>query len=112
MKGLLVALAVSLALTLALELGFYLLWYRRRFDKKDLLLLVAVNVLTNPPVVLLSYLALRYTGYEVLTAPLEVLAVLTEGYLYKKYARNIPRPYAFSLAVNAFSFGIGLLLQL
>ena len=105
------ALVVSLVLTILFETGFFLLVGKR--DKKDLLLVVLVNVLTNPVVVLSYWLAFLYTDWN-LTAvkvPLELFAVLTEGYCYKKYGRDFGRPYLFSVAANAFSYGAGVLLQ-
>ena len=106
------ALVVSLVLTIVLETGFFLLVGKR--DKKDLLLVVLVNVITNPVVVLLYWLAVLYGHWNraAATLPLELFAVLTEGFYYKKYGRDFKRPYLFSVAANAFSYGVGALLQL
>ena len=108
---LLVALATSLALTLIFEIVFFFLAGKR--NKKDLLLVVMVNVLTNPIVVLLYWLSVMYTDWNktIVKIPLELFAVLTEGFYYKKYAQSFKRPFLFSLAANAFSFSIGVLLQ-
>jgi hypothetical protein len=105
------ALAISLILTLALETGFFFATGKR--DKKDLLLLILVNILTNPAVVLTYWLMVLYTGWNavIIIIPLEIFAVLTEGFYYKKYGRCFKRPYFFSLAANAFSYGTGVLLQ-
>ena len=107
----LTALAVSLILTVALEAGFFLLAGKR--NKKDLLLTVMVNILTNPAVVLLYWLAVLNTGWNhtVIKIPLELFAVLTEGYYYKKYGRDFKRPYLFSIAANMFSFWLGVAIQ-
>ena len=111
-RQLLGALALSLGLTLILETGFFLLVGKR--GRKDLLLVLAVNILTNPAVVLLYRLAASYTNWStaIIAAPLEIFAAATEGYYYKKYGENFRRPYLFSLAANIFSFGAGLLIQL
>ena len=111
-RELLSALAISLGATLVLEAGFFSLAGKR--NKKDLLLLILVNVITNPAVVLLYWLAALYTDLNSIAvkAALELLAVLTEGYYYKKYGQGFRRPYLFSLAANAVSFGIGVLIQL
>ena len=111
-RELLTALAISLGTTLILEAGFFLLAGKR--NKKDLLLLVSVNVITNPVVVLLYWLSVLYTDLNSIAvkAALELFAVLTEGLYYKKYGQDFKRPYLFSLAANAVSFGIGVLIQL
>ena len=108
---LLSALGISLASTLILEAGFFLLIGKR--NKKDLLLVIMVNIITNPAVVLLYWLAVLYTDINKIftTAALEVFAVAAEGYYYKKYGWDFKRPYLFSLAANAFSLGVGMLVQ-
>jgi len=111
-RELLRAIALSLGITLILETGYFLLTGRR--NKKDLLLVAMVNVLTNPIVVLLYWLAFLYTNWNTITVliSLEVFAVLTEGYYYRKYGKSFKRPFLFSFAANAFSFTIGFLVQL
>ena len=117
---LLFALAVSLGLTLALEVGFFVasrLALRvspRDAGGKDLLLVVLVNVLTNPVVVLFYWLGALYTGWNrtLIKIPLEVFAVVTEGVYYRKYGRGFKRPFLFSIAANAFSFFAGVLFQM
>jgi len=107
----LTSLALSLVLTLALETGFFLLIGKR--NKKDLLLLLLVNVLTNPVVVLSYWLVVFYTYLDarIVLIPLELFAILVEGYHYKKYGCDFRRPFLFSIAANVFSFGAGLLIQ-
>ena len=111
-RALLISLAASLSLTLVLETGFFLLTGKR--NKKDLLLVALANVMTNPAVVLLYWLAVDYSGFNwiITIAVLEVLAVLTEGYIYKKHGQDFKRPYGFSLFANMFSYGTGMLLQM
>jgi hypothetical protein len=106
------ALAISLALTVILETGFFIAIGKR--GKKDLLLVVMVNILTNPAVVLIYRLTIFYTNLNavLVVIPLEVFAVLTEGYCYKKYGHDFKRPYLFSLSANMLSYGTGLLIQL
>ena len=107
-----VSLAVSLALTIAFEVLFYLLTGKR--DKKDMLLVVLVNIVTNPAVVLLYWLATMYTNLNkyAIIIPLEAFAILTEGYYYKIYGHGFKRPYVFSAAANMFSYWIGVLIQI
>ncbi|MCL1896486.1 MAG: hypothetical protein FWG03_08070 [Clostridiales bacterium] len=80
---------------------------------KDLLLVVLVNVITNPVVVLLYWLAAAYTEWNaiIILIPLELFAVLFEGCYYKKYGKGFKRPYLFSAAANMFSFWMGMLIQ-
>ena len=105
------SLAVSLILTILFETGFFLLIGKR--NKKDLLLVILVNIITNPVVVLSYLLALLYTDWDhvLIIAPLELFAVLTEGFYYSKYGQDFRRPYIFSALANLFSFGAGVLLQ-
>ena len=105
------SLIISLALTLSLECGFFYLTGKR--NKSDLLLVVMVNILTNPAVVLLYWLAASYTFWNIkaVNVFLELFAVLAEGCCYLRYGREIRRPFVFSLAANAFSFGMAFLFQ-
>ena len=109
MNSCFIALGVSLALTLAAELVFALLC---RYRGRILVLVALVNVLTNPLVVQTAMLWRAYSlpGYAAAVAVLELLAVWLEGFLYAKSRLGIRRPYVFSLAANALSFGLGLVL--
>jgi len=116
-QALITSLAVSLLLTIVLEIGFFVLagrLFTSKRDKKDLLLVVLVNILTNPVVVLLYWLTALYTNWNtvIVLILLELFAVFTEGYYYKKYGSGFCRPYLFSIAVNIFSFGTGALIQM
>ena len=105
------SLAVSLGLTLVLELPFALVTGKRG---RDLALVCLVNVLTNPAVVLLYFLAAALTAIPpwVVKAVLEVAAVLVEALYYCRYGAGFRRPLLFSLGANAFSFMLGELISL
>ena len=105
------ALAISLVLTIFFEAGFFLTIGKR--NKKDLLLVVLVNMLTNPAVVLLYWLMSIYTDWNRALAmiPLEISAIIVEGHYYKRYGQSFRRPFAFSLVANAFSFSAGFIIQ-
>ena len=105
MDRLLTALLVSLLLTLLLECAFAFVAGAR--TPRRLLLVVLVNVLTNPIVVLLCTLF----PSPLLTAVMELAAVLTEGAIYRARADWLRRPFLFSLAINAFSYLTGLLIN-
>lgn len=100
-------MGISLASTIVLELLFALFWGIR--NKKDLLLLCLVNLLTNPIVVFVYYIAKFYSDLDLIliVLVLEVLAFLVEGFYYKRYGKTYLDPYFFSFFANVFSFGIG-----
>ena len=104
MDELLLSLLLSLGLTEIIECAFALVTGRRG---KALLLCALVNLVTNPPVVLLSRLL---AGGWILIAGLELGAVAAEGLLYR-YSGLFKRPLLFSLAANALSFSLGLLIH-
>ncbi|MCL1823607.1 MAG: hypothetical protein FWG44_05335 [Oscillospiraceae bacterium] len=112
-KTIIISLIISLTLTLFLETGFYLIVYIKKYNLKDLLLVVLVNIITNPVVVLTYWLMTRYTGFNpvIVIIPLEISAVLTEGYYYKRYGQFFKKPFLFSLAANGFSYATGLFIQ-
>lgn len=106
------SLALSLGLTLLFELPAAILLGVRR--KQDVLLVTLVNILTNPLVVLILNLFLYVTAAPppwFLILPLEIFAVLTEGFVYQKGLsfRRI-HPFILSLILNGISYFGGLLL--
>ena len=94
------AMGLSLLLTELIELSAALLLKKR----EDMGLIALANLMTNPAVVYLSLLTKA--------AVTELLAVLAEGYAYKRRAAKIARPMLFSLCMNALSFGTGLVIKL
>lgn len=108
----LMTLALSLLLTLLLEGLFGLLWGLRGW--REWAVLVLVNVLTNPAVVLLYHLSTGLWGMSAVwvTLILECTAVIVEWRCYKGCSSQLKRPFLFALFANAFSYGIGLIVQL
>ena len=103
------SLILSLMMTWLLELSFAFLLGIRRW--KDLILIMLVNLMTNPEVVYLA-LTFRYSLPSwLLITMLESLAVVVEALYYRSYALTIRHPWLFSLAANVFSYGVGWLLQ-
>ena len=103
------SLALSLTATWTLELAFALVAGIR--NKKDLLLILCVNLITNPAVV---YLALTFHfsfPAWLWVFALESAAVLIEGLYYRSYALTIQHPWLFAIAANVFSYMIGWLAQ-
>lgn len=107
----LTTLAISLALTLALEEAFALVWGLR--GRRELGTVALVNLLTNPPAVLLYHTAVGLLGWSalVMTAVLETAAVLVEWRYYRLCSRQLTRPFCFALLVNGFSYGAGQLIN-
>ncbi len=105
-------MALSLLLTLLLEEGFALAWGLRW--RYELTLVALVNCLTNPPVVILHYTAVTLRGWPVLpvAAVLEISAVLTEAYCYRRGSRALKRPLLFAVLANLFSYAAGKALQI
>ena len=105
---LLSALAISLALTLLLELTFALLWGIRG---KGLVLVILMNILTNPAVVTLHYICTAVFGWnEILPVLfLEMAAITAEGLCCRGM---IQKPWKFAICINLFSYFAGEILQL
>jgi len=110
-RAILTSLVISLLLTIVLEVGFFYVSGKRH--KKDLLLVVMVNIFTNPIVVMSYWLAMIFTSLSVVFVliPLEIFAVLAEGRYYSKYGHDFKRPYLFSAIANLFSYSTGMLIQ-
>ncbi len=80
-------------------------------DRKDLLNVLLVNILTNPLVVSIPVLILVRYGYKtsmIVLIVLEILTVLVEGFIYLKTLKYKKiNPFGLSLILNISSFLIG-----
>ena len=88
----------------------FLAGVRKRGDQ---LIVLLVNVLTNPLLVSTGYLILFHfgmRGYNIATAVMEVAVVFVEGLIYRKFLPDRRHPVLLSLFLNAgaFLFGQGL----
>lgn len=97
---------ISLALTLLLELlTGYCLGMRH---KRQILLLILVNILTNPAAVLLCW-------YGMPQIVVEIGVVLTELAVYLWFFRDsrylIPHPVLLAVLCNGISWTVGLVIQ-
>ena len=102
-----------LILTIIIEVVIGLLLKVR--NKKDLLNILLVNVLTNPLVVSLPIFMLFKFGLiakYVSFAILEILTVIVEGFIYSKVLeyRKI-NPYLLSLILNISSYLVGVFMD-
>lgn len=80
-------------------------------DKKDILNIVLVNMMTNPLVTsipTLIYMKIGVLGRNISLILLEIFAVISEGFVYKKFL-NFKKinPFIFSIILNGSSFLIG-----
>ncbi len=103
----------SLVVTVVIEvLGSLILGVRK---KKDILNVILVNVLTNPVVVISSFLVNIFGGLVLrngVLLVLEVLVVIVEGLIYKKYLEfSKIKPFVLSGILNLVSWGLGVLIN-
>lgn len=97
---------ISLGLTLLIELPVGFAMGLREWKYAALMLLV--NMLTNPPAVLVCWLGVPQL-------PVEVAVVILEAVIYLWFSRdeawNIPHPIGLAVAANAISWISGILIQ-
>jgi hypothetical protein len=104
-------LSISLLITLVVELLFSLAVRLR--NRHDLLLICAVNCLTNPAAVFIHYRILYRTNWNltITTILLETAVIIAEALLLWRFARAINNPILFSASANILSFSIGKLIN-
>ena len=103
---------ICLSSTIVIELIMSLLLGIR--NKKDILNVILVNIMTNPLVVsILMYITYnRLFNTTISIIILEILVILTEGFIYKKVLTfDKINPYVLSLILNISSYFIGGLLN-
>ncbi len=101
-----------LVLTIIIEcLVAFVIGYR----KKDLLNILLVNFITNPIVSTIPvYFNVKYgvTPRNICLFVLELMVLIVEGYLYKKYLKyKKVNPYILSLILNLSSYLIGVIIN-
>lgn len=101
------ALLPSLLLTELFELPFAWLWGAK---KNDLLVVLMMNILTNPLVVLWHYSTWQF-GFLISTVLPELAAITTEAILLRKFTTNTPYPIPLGVMINLFSYSIGVVLS-
>lgn len=108
-------LVISLAVTLVIEL--FLAFILKVRNRKGLLVVLLVNILTNPLAVLIhELLGMRFFGNTMLlcTAVIEIAVTASEAMIYMSFSKQekygIKRPVLLSVVSNTFSFfaGVGL----
>ncbi len=102
----------SLLMTIILELPIALIFGIR---KKDILLVLLVNILTNPAVVYLNLLLCGIfprSSVYIWQIPLELSVIAVEGFCYSYFAKTASRPWLLSVVANCFSYGCGILINI
>lgn len=96
---------ISLALTLVIE--FAVGWCLGMRSGRQILLVVLVNILTNPAAVLLHWLGIPQI-------PIEITVVLVEAVVYWLFSKdgswNIRNPVLMAVICNAVSWTGGILI--
>ena len=109
---------VSLLLTLALE--FIVAWCYGLRSGKAMMLVLLVNVLTNPLAVLINWLCGVYlpeiagVGKWIFQLVIECVVVFGEAWIYRSFQKEIPqlkRPFCLAFVANAVSWLCGVLLN-
>ena len=82
--------------------------------KEDFLLLLLMNTVTNPLAMLLYQLLGMHLPLPDLTFQIfvEILVIISEAQILKKYMEAEPSPWGISLALNAGSYFAGLAVTL
>lgn len=103
---------IALIVTLIAELAIALFLGMR--SRNILLLILLVNILTNPLAVLLHWLCNLYLpnlADQKLQLGIELLVILTEALIYASFSEKkdwkIPHPILFSIIANICSWSIG-----
>ena len=96
-----------LALTVLLEETAAFLFHIR--GARNFLLVALVNVLTNPPAVLLAICLepVEGIGRILFILAVESAVILTEGAVYRKAGENFPHPWRCSFFFNLISYAVG-----
>lgn len=103
---------LALVVTILLEVLFTLIIKIR--DKKDIINIILVNVLTNPLLVSITYVIFLKYGegiQKIVEIVMEIIIIVVEGILYKKYLKfKKINPFLISFILNLSSYTIGSLL--
>ena len=109
-----VSLIISLLLTLIIE-TFTSVFLGIR-EKRDIGIVIIANIITNPIVVYISNCLNIFTSKSVFYVGvliLEVLAIIVEFWIFKKYLKyNKKSPFIISLINNFVSYNLGNIINL
>ena len=106
----------SLTLTIIIEASVARVWGLK--SRKEMLLVLLVNILTNPAAVFCVWICNGYLGSHfsfLYQCIVEFVVVVVEGKVYSSFAKeegwNIKKPLQFSFVVNMISWLSGVVLQ-
>ena len=103
----------NLVLTILIEVIISLIIGVR--DKKDILFIVLVNIVTNPIITIIPFIINLYCGIimrRVVLIILELLTVFVEAIIYRKTLKfNKINCFRLSLILNACSYVIGIMIN-
>lgn len=108
LERILFRLLYFLVLTIIIEAVFAFILSVR--SVRGQLIVLLANVITNPILNCTLTVVSFYISkdlYYVFLVPLEILAVITEGFIYKKTLSTKINPFLLSLVLNACSYFLG-----
>ncbi len=106
--------AVSLGMTIVLEA--LVMIGLGEHSKKNMLLLLLINIFTNPMAVYLSYVGnyLIRLPNILIQVPIEIFVILVEVGIYKWFSKdenwNIKKPILLGTLANIISWSVGLMM--
>lgn len=106
--------AVSLGMTIVLEALVMIVLGEH--SKKNMLLLLLINIFTNPMAVYLAYVGNYLTRLSdvVIQLPIEIFVILVEVGIYKWFSKDenwyIKKPIWLGVLANIVSWSIGLMM--
>lgn len=104
LKCLIMTIIIELLIALILKI----------YNKKDIINIILVNILTNPIVSSIPYIISLFYGYKYYKLTLillEIWAFVIEALIYKKYLNNKKiNPFILSIILNLSSYLIGLII--
>lgn len=89
-------------MTLVFECAFCFMW--GVYDKHNLLLILMLNIMTNPLAVGIYY---RFGGGYCVKIPIELAVTAVEALYFSKFSKNIRLPALLAVLMNIFSFTLG-----
>lgn len=116
MKFLVLSMLVSLIFTIAIE-GIVLWFFTRNSfqPKKDFLMTVLVNIMTNLPASFAAYVLSYYfwdVSWILLQLPIEAVVFAVEIMIYRKLAKEllfgVNYPAGYAITANLISWGCGI----